>query len=222
MRMEATLDPTASRSRDSNARGLLATARGVLASLLVLFAATDALAAPKDAENFVRDRGAEAIATLAKKLPDAEYMKEFNSFVDKSFDVPAMAQFALGTYWRQANDAQKQEYVGLYRTYFVNTYAQRFRAYTGEKLEVTGTRPVTATENLVQTRIVRPTGQPILIDWHVREEAGQQKVVDLLIEGLRLGVTMRDEFSGVIQRGGGLDALLRALKDSNANFKLGA
>lgn len=203
--------------------GLMTAARGMLAALIVSMTAGSAMAAPRDAENFVRMRGDEAVAMLAKKLPDADYMREFNAFVDRTFDVPAMATFALGVYVRQATGAQKQEYTGQYSTYFINTYAQRFRQYSGERFEVTGSRPVNPTENLVQSRIVRPAGAaPIVIEWHVREEAGQQRIVDLLIEGLRLGVTMRDEFGGVIQRGGGIDGLLRALKNNNANFKLGA
>ena len=52
-------------------------------------------------------------------------------------------------------------------------------------------------------------------------ENSQPKVVDMIIEGLRLGVTLRDEFSGVIQSGG-LDALFKALRERNAKFALGA
>lgn len=181
-----------------------------------------ALAAPKDAENFVRERGAEAIAVLNKPgLTDQEYAKEFLAFVDRSFDVPAMAQFALGVYWRQATAPQREEFVKLYKVYFINTYSQRFRTFSGERFDVLGVRPVNGTENLVQSRIVRPAAaQPITIEWHVREQGGQQRVVDLIIEGLRLGITLRDEFSALVQRGG-LDNLLKALRDKNLTFNRG-
>ena len=132
-----------------------------------------------------------------------------------------MAQFALGVYWRQANEAQRAEYLKLYRDYFVGTYAARFRTFSGENFEVMGARAINETESLVQSRIVRPGNQaPINVDWHVRENSSP-KVVDMIIEGLRLGVTLRDEFSGVIQSGG-LEVLFRALRERNAKFALGA
>jgi phospholipid transport system substrate-binding protein len=200
--------------------------RFVLAAALVAslgLAGGAAVAAPKDAENFVRERGAEAIAVLSKPgLTDQQYAQEFVAFVDRSFDVPAMAQFALGLYWRQTSEAQRAEFVKLYKEYFVNTYSQRFRQFSGERFDVLGVRTVNGTENLVQSRIVRPAAAaPINIEWHVREQAGQQRVVDLIIEGLRLGITMRDEFGAIAQRGG-LDAVFTALRDKNRAFNRGA
>lgn len=193
------------------------------AAAVALFLSTvSAQAGTREAEAFVKQRGADAIKVLSTPgLTDQQYMREFNDFVDKSFDVPAMAQFALGVYWRQANEQQRTEYLKLYRDYFVGTYAARFRTFSGEAFEVTGTRAINETESLVQSRIVRPGNQaPINVDWHVRENSAP-KVVDMIIEGLRLGVTLRDEFSGVIQSGG-LDALFRALRERNAKFALGA
>ena len=198
----------------------LLAAAAVVASLgLTSF---QALAAPKDAENFVRERGAEAIAVLSRPgLTDQEYAREFVAFVDRSFDVPAMAQFALGIYWRQATAPQREEFTKLYKDYFINTYSMRFRQFSGERFDVLGVRAVNTTENMVQSRIVRPAqAQPINIDWHVREAAGQQRVVDLIIEGLRLGITLRDEFTAVVQQGG-LDALFKALRDKNLAFNRG-
>lgn len=196
----------------------------VAAALTALsIAGGPALAAPKDAENFVRDRVTEAISVLSKPgLSDQLFLREFNSFIDKSFDVPAMAQFALGVHWRAATPEQREEYVKLFKGYFVGTYAPRFRQYTGEQFTILGTRLVNATETLVQTRIVRPNNaQPINIEWHVREQGSDAKVVDLIIEGLRLGVTLRAEFSGVIKSGGGLDALFKALRDKNLTLNFG-
>ena len=192
------------------------------AAVALLLSAGPANAGTREAEAFVKQRGADAIKVLSTPgLTDQQYMREFNDFVDKSFDVPAMAQFALGVYWRQANEAQRAEYLKLYRDYFVGTYAARFRTFSGENFEVMGARAINETESLVQSRIVRPGNQaPINVDWHVRENSSP-KVVDMIIEGLRLGVTLRDEFSGVIQSGG-LEVLFRALRERNAKFALGA
>lgn len=196
---------------------------GVAAMATALFlSVAPAEAGTREAEAFVRQRGADAIKVLSTPgINDQQYLREFNDFVDKSFDVPAMAQFALGVYWRQANEQQRAEYVKLYKDYFVGTYAARFRTFSGENFDVLGARAINETESLVQSRIVRPGNQaPINVEWHVRENS-QPKVVDMIIEGLRLGVTLRDEFSGVIQSGG-LDALFKALRERNAKFALGA
>ena len=111
---------------------------GVAALATALFlSVAPAQAGTKEAEAFVRQRGADAIKVLSTPgLTDQQYIKEFYDFVDRSFDVPAMAQFALGVYWRQANEAQRAEYLKLYRDYFVGTYAARFRTFSGENFEV--------------------------------------------------------------------------------------
>lgn len=194
---------------------------GVLATALFLLVAP-AEAGTREAEAFVKERGADAIKVLSTRgLTEQRYVREFYDFVDKSFDVPAMAQFALGVHWRQATEQQRAEYVTLYKDYFVGTYAARFRTFSGENFEVTGARAINDTESLVQSRIIRPGNQaPITVEWHVREQ-NSPKVVDMTIEGLRLGVTLRDEFAGVIQSGG-LDALFKALRERNAKFGIGA
>ena len=193
--------------------------RRFVAALLVLVLWAGAVPADeRAAEEFVRVKGDEAIAIVSDGSLSAEQFKsEFRDFVEAGFDVPVVGRFALGPYWRAATDAQKDAYQAAFFDYIVDTYAARFQQYAGETLAVDGARAVNDTEALVSSQIVRPEAANINIDWHVRFANGEYRIIDIIIEGLRLGLTLREQFSSVIRAGGGdLDILIQDLRAHTA------
>ena len=172
----------------------------------------------RDAEAFVRAKGDEAIAIVSNgALSAGQFKAEFRRFVSDGFDVPVIGRFALGPYWRAASDAQKEAYQAAFFDYIVDTYAARFQQYTGETFAVGSGRAINDAEALVSSQIVRPAATNINIEWHVRFANGEYRIVDIIIEGLRLGLTLREQFSSVIRAGGGdLDVLIDNLRTRNA------
>ncbi len=164
---------------------------------------------------FVTDLADRAITRLtAKELNQAARNAEFRKLLVSNFDVPAIGRFVLGRYWREANDAQRAEYMKLFEDLLVITYGNRFAEYGGEKLKVQQGRDLGGGEILVGSEVIRPVGAPVKVDWRIRKSGDNLKIIDVIIEGVSMAVTQRDDYAAAIQRGGGkIDALLASLRD---------
>jgi phospholipid transport system substrate-binding protein len=183
-------------------------------AFFVLLAAPPALA-QNDPAAFVMNLGQQTLDVINRKPAPAERDNAFRSILHQGFDMQSLARFVLGPHWRSASDAQKQEFTKLFEDYIVTAYGSRFAEYTGEQFKVTGQRPEGESATLVQSQIVRPAGgAPIRVDWRVGRTQQGLRITDVVVEGISLIVTQRQEFSAVIQRNGGqLDALLKLLRD---------
>jgi len=191
----------------------------MLASVGTNSVRADAAAAEKALE-FIEVLTVEALGLLGENNPDdAAFEEQFRTFIIKGFDVPFVGRVALGTYWRRATQEQQTEYQVLFRDYIVKTYAERFRLFSGETLEVTDVIEVDEDETIVRTEIVHPDDPNISVDWHVRSGAESNLILDIIIEGLRLTRTLNDNFSDIIRVGGGdVEVLLQLLRDRAANI----
>jgi phospholipid transport system substrate-binding protein len=132
-------------------------------------------------------------------------------------DLTLLGRLVLGRYWRDANHRQRTMYLQLFRRYMVQTFAQRLRQYVGNDpnqagpvFEVVSSHPVGNMDILVQSRVLPPGGQPLRVDWRLRERPDGPVIIDLVIEGISLLVTQRSEFAAVLERTG-VDGLLTEL-----------
>ena len=93
-------------------------------------------------------------------------------------------------------------------------YVNRFEKYSGETLTVTKTVVKKAGDVIVFTQISRSEGvKPINVDWRVRTDKGEYKIVDVIVEGISMGQTQRSEFASVIrQTGGKVKGLIEKLR----------
>lgn len=168
---------------------------------------------------FVQDTAERGLKFLSNPNADVtDKRAEFRKLLDNSFDLDTIGRFALGTYWRSATPAQQKEYQGLFRKMVVDVYTARFNDYKGQKFEAKGFRAISPTDTLVNSSIIPVDGgQPITVDWRVRNKGGSYKIVDVLVAGVSMSVTQRSDFASVIQRGGGnVDVLINHLKSGGA------
>jgi phospholipid transport system substrate-binding protein len=198
--------------------------RSFLAGLAMIFAGLTLLPAgpvraadafPQEAAGFVSALGDDAIHTItAANLSESERVSRFRTLFVKGFDIPAIARFVLGRYWRLATPEQQQEFMTLFENMIVQTYANRFREYSGQQLKVTGAREEGDGRALVSSEIVQPNGgQPIRIDWRVAKGPDGDKIYDVIVAGVSMSVTEQQDFGSVIQRqGNGVDGLLAQLR----------
>jgi phospholipid transport system substrate-binding protein len=119
----------------------------------------------------------------------------------------------LGTHWKDATESERSEYFKLFEDMIVRTYALRFENYSGESFKVTGSAEA-GKDFLVNSTILQKSGAPKLgLDWRVRGNAGQMKIVDVVVENVSMSITQRDEFNAIIQRGGGkVESLLASMR----------
>lgn len=167
------------------------------------------------AMNFIDTLAEDALKFLAdNNLSKAQKITYFRKLLNERFDLRTIARFALGKYWRTATPEQQATYTDLFEKMIVDVYADRFDNYGGQTLKIDGAR-VDGNDVLVRSEIT--ANPPITVDWRVRSKNGGYKVVDVIIEGVSMGLTQRSDFSAVIQRGGGdIDVLLNHLRSGAA------
>lgn len=169
----------------------------------------------KQAEAFMNNIGETVINLLTNKsISDQERAQEFQKILESSFNVKATGKFVLGRYWNQASEAEKQRFLELFKATTVASYATRFKEYTSEKFEITGSRVEGDGGITVLSHIVRSKGEPISIDWKIfADKNGGIRIYDVILEGISMGITLRSEYASVIQQGGGnIQALIAALE----------
>lgn len=165
-------------------------------------------------EAFIESFGGKAIALFTEQsASDAVLRERFGDLLDEYFDMPAIGRFLLGRYWRTASDAEQDAYLKLFKESVVYTYSRRFNEYTGQKLVVDSTRE-DGRFDIVNSRIVDPNStQEFPLEWRLIKGGDGYRIVDIVIAGVSMSVTQRQEYASVIQSNGGkVSALIDALK----------
>jgi phospholipid transport system substrate-binding protein len=182
-------------------------------AFLALCVAGAAWAAPAHAQTqqqmpaaaaFIERLAQRAIEGLTAREIDApERAKRFRELLTESFDVPKIGRFALGTAWRTANASDREAYLMAFEDFIVATYASRFADYGGERISVVSSRRLDEGEAAVGTLFERARGEPVRVDWRLAPEGQSWKIIDVIIEGVSMAITQRDDFASTVQRNGG-------------------
>jgi phospholipid transport system substrate-binding protein len=187
----------------------------IFLSMLIFIGVSSAKAETneKQAEAFMTEIGEKVITLLTNKsISNQERADQFRKILETKFNVKAIGKFVLGRYWKQASEEEKKKFLNLFTETTVASYATRFKEYTSEKFEITGSRRESDGGVTVLSRIVRTNGQHILIDWKIFEKNGELRIYDVILEGISMGITQRSEYAAVIQKGGGtIQAINNAL-----------
>jgi phospholipid transport system substrate-binding protein len=132
------------------------------------------------------------------------------------FDVPYMARLAVGPEWASLTPAQQQQVAQAFTRYIAAIYAERFDNYSGEQLQVVGEQP-SAAGTIITTRIVKSNGEPVQINYLVRQNGGGWQIADVYLNGtISELATRRAEFASILRSQGinGLIGTLNAKADS--------
>lgn len=156
------------------------------------------------AQAFIERLAQRAIEGLtARDIDTAERTKRFRELLTETFDVAKIGRFALGAAWRTANAADREAYLKAFEDFIVATYASRFADYGGERISVVSSRRLDEGEAAVGTLFERARGEPVRVDWRLAPEGQSWKIIDVIIEGVSMAITQRDDFASTVQRSGG-------------------
>lgn len=132
--------------------------------------------------------------------------------------MPQIARFAAGIVWRDMNEDQQKRFIGAFERFLSVVYARRFQEYSGgvkegdQAYSVDGVSDAGRKGLLVKTRIARPDGAPVLVEWLVTDQPGRVVIADIVIEGVSLLITQREEIGAMFEaRGGDVEKLIAAL-----------
>ncbi len=167
------------------------------------------------AADFVGTLGRQAVTIVADGRHDARGRHEnLKSLIREGFHLETIGRFVLGRYWREAGPEQRAEFQDLFAEHLLNSYARQLDSYRTETLHVGEGRPVGRRDVLVETAIETDDG-PLKAGWRVRAIDGQPKIVDVVIDGMSLTLTQRQEIGAVATKLG-VDGLLGAMRDKAA------
>jgi len=170
------------------------------------------------AQSFITNLAQQGLTILQSTGGKIEQREaQFRNLLANSFDMPFIARFALGKYWRKATPQQRADYVALFTEFILKSYSRRMGGYSGETFSVSSARTAGKKDIMVKTQIVQPGGPPIKADWRVRPQKGQFKIIDIMVEGVSMAVTQRSEFSAVVRQRG-VPGLLQALRARTEKF----
>ncbi len=165
---------------------------------------------------FVQDLGDRAMKIITNKQLIAEQRHtEYSKLLNDSFDIKTIARFVIGRTWATATPEQQTEYMDLFKALVIRNYGDRMTLATGEGFHVVSTRHESDMDSVVLSQISHPDGsKPTAIDWRIRQKDGKMGVIDVIVEGVSLSVTQRQEYASVIQNNNGqIDGLLQGMRD---------
>lgn len=187
-----------------------------LAFRLAAGAAVTLVAAPAfasdPASDLVSGTATQAI-DIVKTTTGGQRQAAIQQVLQTRFDLPYMAQTALGTHWTRATPEQQARFVRATEMAEAKAYSERFGQYAGQTLTVGKT---TARSNgvwIVDSRLNQTNGQPVKLEWEVRQLPAGLRITDVKIEGVSMVMTRRSDFNSYIQQNGGrVQALIDELE----------
>jgi len=187
----------------------------VLLILFISFSFTEKSlsASPRQFIQSIVDEASKALITNKTK---EERMNELKLIAIKSVDIKGIGLYTLGSYRKDLSDAQKEEYNDLFRNYFLKSFSDRLSDYTDPKINVISEEKLNEKYTIVSSVLMATEKKPeVNIQWRVYTKNPDQPLIrDLIIEGLSLARTQKEEFNSVIQSNNGdINALFSNLKN---------
>jgi len=134
----------------------------------------------------------------------------------KTVDIKGVAYYSLGNYRKELNEEQMKEYLMLFEKYFLKSFTSRLTDYSDPKIEVLSAEVINDNYTMVKSLLLATDKKPeVKIDWRVYTKNPDKPLIrDLIIEGLSLARTQKEEFASVIQANNGdITKLFITLKD---------
>ena len=170
------------------------------------------------AETFIERLSSQALEIVTNREKSRDIRREkFAELLNRGFDMAWIGQFVLGRNWNLATPEQRKEYLSLFEDIIVHTYSKRFDDYNGQKIRIIGHQMGKRQYVFVKSQIFDPErpNATINVIWRLIPRQESYKIIDVVIEGVSMGVTQRNEYNSVIQRAGGkIDALIDAMRQN--------
>lgn len=169
----------------------------------------------------------EFYATLLDTMKNAEKLgfegrrEKLAPAIDKAYNLPLMARLSVGPQWKDLSPEEQKRFTAGFRQLTLTTYAARFDGYSGEKLIVEPQNQDAQAGKIVHTKIVKSNGEPVQLNYLMRQEGDAWKIIDVYLKGTVSELaTRRSEFSSVLRRDGA-QALLKVMDQKIAEARAG-
>lgn len=170
---------------------------------------------PADASAFVQATVDEVLALVKSGASTDEKAAKLRQIFDARAAMAQIAKFAAGRAWRDMSDDQQSRYSDAFAGFLSRVYARRFQEYSGEEVAVGPGADAGKKGVYVKSQVSQASGQPVQVDWLVTDRPGRTVIADIVIEGVSLVVTQREEIGAMLEsRGGDFEKLIADLSKS--------
>ena len=165
----------------------------------------ESFAYSNDPKQFIQEVVDEAKKVLVETNSKEFKTKKLSEMALKTVDIKGVAYYSLGNYRKELNDEQMKEYLSLFEKYFLKSFTSRLTDYSDPKIEVLSTNVLNAKYTIVKSLLLATDKKPAVnIEWRVYTKNPDKPLIrDLIIEGLSLARTQKEEFASVIETNNG-------------------
>ena len=164
---------------------------------------------------FVQSTVNRASKALDNKFSKEEKIKKLMEIANQTVDVNGIGLYTLGSYRKTITDDQVKQYKVLFRQYFLKSFSSRLAEYSNPEIEVISKKKLNENYTMVSSILVSTEQRPeVKVDWRIYTKDPENLLIrDLIIEGLSLARTQKEEFSSIIQSNDGdINVLFATLK----------
>ena len=169
---------------------------------------------------FIQSTVNRASKVLSEDIPKFEKMEQLKIIAKKTVDIKGIGFYSLGNSRKNLNQSQIENYSNLFEQYFLKSFSSRLAEYTNPEIEVRDKKILNKNYTIVNSIIVSTKDRPeIKIDWRVyTKDINNPLIIDLIIEGLSLARTQKEEFSSIMSSNDNdIDALFEILRNFSNN-----
>ncbi len=170
----------------------------------------------KNPSDLINDIVNEAASVLKSSDPVESKIIKLNDIAERSVDIDGIGMYALGKHKKTMSDEQKTKYKKLFKSYFLKSFSSRLVDYTDPKINVVSQKVINKKYTIVNSVLEATSKRPeVKIDWRIYTKNPDKPLIrDLIVEGLSLARTQKEEFNSVIQNNDGdVNALFKNLEE---------
>ena len=165
---------------------------------------------------FIQSTVNRASQLLSKDISKDEKMSQLKLIAKETVDIRGIGFYSLGSARKNLNENQKKTYSALFEKYFLKSFSSRLAEYTNPEIEVKNNKVLNKNYTIVNSILVSTAQRPeVNINWRVYTKNPDNPLIrDLIIEGLSLARTQKEEFSSILSSNDGdINALFKVLED---------
>jgi phospholipid transport system substrate-binding protein len=183
---------------------------------VILLISSNSNSAENNAEAFVLKLTNEAkIVFNDKSLSKDSRLKKLNDLSSKYLDIDALAGYTLGDYREKATSSERENFNKLFREYFIKNMSSKLNDFADQDLKIIDSKKINENNIIVSTKIFsKKDAQEIAVDWRIFTKDSKLLARDLVVEGLSLARTQKEEFASIIASKGFV-GVISALENFN-------
>jgi phospholipid transport system substrate-binding protein len=169
---------------------------------------------------FIQSTVNRASQILSKNISKQAKINELKLIAKETVDIRGVGFYSLGSARKNLNDNQIKKYFDLFENYFLKSFSSRLSEYTNPKIEVRDKKVINKNYTIVNSFLISTPERPeVKIDWRVYTKNPDSPLIrDLIIEGLSLARTQKEEFASILNSNDGdINSLFKTLKDFTKN-----